>query len=242
MLKPVTTLACAAAAAGILSAQQTPALSPEKIKRIEQVISIEMSRRSIPGLTVAIGQGPQVRWEGAYGLADLENMVPMTSSTVLRTASLAKPMTAVAAMQLVEAGKLVLDAPVQRYVPTFPQKPWPLNVRHLLCHQGGIRTYQGDEMQSTRHYRDNIDALKIFQGDPLLFEPGTRVAYSTYGFSLLGAVIEGAAGVDYADYIRERVFKPAKMTATDVDDVFKIVPHRAHGYYQIGRASCRERV
>lgn len=211
--------------------QQPPALSPEKLKRIEQAIMTEMSRRSIPGLSIAIGQGTQFRWEAAFGTADLENMVPMTTTTVMRTGSLAKPITAVAAMQLVEAGKMFLDAPIQRYVPTFPQKPWPITVRLLLCHQSGIRSYLGDEMQITRHYRDNVEALKIFQNDALLFEPGTKVTYTTYGYNVVGAAVEGASAMDYLDYVRERVFRPARMTFTDADDTFRIIPRRSRGYF-----------
>ena len=74
----------------------------------------------------------------------------------------------------------------------------------------------------------------MFKDDPLVFSPGTKAEYSTYGFNLLGSVVEGAAGMKYLDYLRENVFQPAGMTDTRADDVFEIIPNRAHGYMRIG--------
>ena len=131
-------------------------LTPEKIRQLEQVITAKMTSLSIPGVSAAIGIGKDVKWTGAFGMADLENLVPMKTSTVLRLASISKPITAVAAMQLVESGRMSLDAEVQRYVPSFPLKPWPLRIRHLMTHQGGIRHYHGEEQGLTRYYGPNV--------------------------------------------------------------------------------------
>ena len=128
-------------------------------------------------------------------MADLENFVPVKTSTVLRTASIAKPVTATAAMQLVEAGRLDLDAPVEKYVPEFPRKPWPVTMRQLLGHLGGIRSYrdQGESL-NTRHFSTLRDAVRVFAADDLASEPGTRYTYSSLGFVLAGAVVEAVAG------------------------------------------------
>ncbi len=205
-------------------------VTPEKIRLMEQVISTKMPAHNIPGLTVAVGVGRDVKWTGAYGMADLENLVPMKTTSVLRLGSISKPVTAVAAMQLVEQGRMSLDAEVQRYVPSFPVKAWPVRIRHLLTHQSGIRHYAGDEIQITRHYDTVMKGLEIFERDPLLFEPGTRYSYTTYGFSLLGAAVEGASGMPYMEYVREKIFKPAKMATIDADDTFRIIANRSRGY------------
>jgi CubicO group peptidase (beta-lactamase class C family) len=218
---------------GLLSAQRavTPIeVTPEKIRQMEQAISTKMSALSIPGISVAVGVGKDIKWTAAYGMSDLENMVPMKTSTVVRLGSIAKPITAVAAMQLVEHGKLDLDAEVQRYVPSFPVKQWPLKVRHLLTHQGGVRHYQGDEIQSTKLYSTVKAGLEIFDKDPLLFEPGSKYSYTTYGFNLLGAIVEAASGMSYTDYVREKIFKPARMAGIDVDETYRIIPNRSRGY------------
>jgi CubicO group peptidase (beta-lactamase class C family) len=205
-------------------------ITPEKIRQIEQAITSRMTAMGVPGVTAAIGVGREVRWTGAYGMADLENLVPMKTTTAIRLGSIAKPITAVAAMQLVESGRMSLDAEVQRYVPSFPVKPWPIRIRHLLTHQSGIRHYQGEESGSTRYYGSVTRGLEIFAREPLLFEPGTRESYTTYGFNLLGAAVEAAAGLPYVDYVRERIWKPARMVTIDVDDTFRIIPGRSRGY------------
>jgi CubicO group peptidase (beta-lactamase class C family) len=160
----------------------------------------------------------------------LENAVPATAETLIRTGSLAKPITAVAAMTLVEAGKLDLDAPIQKYCPAFPQKQWTVTTRELLTHTSGIRHYKEGEADSTKLFAGMSDGFSIFASDPLLFEPGTKFSYSTYGYTVVGCVIEGASGQKYFDYLREHVLVPAGMTHTFVDNVFAIIPNRARGY------------
>ncbi len=189
-----------------------------------------MKRSAIPGLSFAVVVDGKLRWSGGIGTADLENDVPATEQTVYRLASVSKTITAVTAMSLFEDGKLDLDSPVQRYVPSFPEKPWPLTSRELLGHLGGVRHYQHDEGNSTRHYASVTEGLAIFAADPLLFEPGTKFKYSSYGFNLLGAVLEGASGLAYPQVVHDRVLARAGMSETRPDDVEAIIPHRASGY------------
>src|SRR6266550_8033547 len=212
------------------TAQGPVALPADKTVKIDAAITALMASKHIPGLSVAIVTDNQLRWQSGYGMADLENSVPAKAATVYRTASVAKPITAVAVMQLVERGKLDLDAPIQKYVATFPTKPWPITSRELLGHLSGIRNYKGNENDSTRFYSSLTEALSIFKDDPLDFEPLTKFSYTTYGYTLLGAVIEGASGMSYLDYMRENVFKPAKMSHTKADNVYDIIPNRARGY------------
>lgn len=136
-------------------------------------------------------------------------------------------------MTLVQAGKLDLDALVQKYCPAFPRKQWPVNTRELLTHTSGIRHYKEHEEESTRHFSNTIEALQIFANDPLLFKPGTKYSYSTYGYTVLTCVIEGASGENFFDYLREHVLVPAGMTHTFVDDVYQRIPHRARGYHVV---------
>ncbi len=212
-------------------AAQRNALSPAKITEIGKAVTAAMSSTGIPGLSVAVGRNQELRWSTGYGMADLENMAPVKAATVHRLGSISKPITAVAAMQLVERGKLDLDAPVQKYVPSFPEKPWPVTSRQLLGHLGGIRHYtKPGEIDSTRHYGNLIEPLKIFADDPLLFEPGTRYSYSTYGYVLLGAVVEAAGGQRFTEYLKEHVFLPAHMNNIRADDVYKLIPNRMRGY------------
>ena len=212
------------------TAQTKSALPADKIKKIEAAISSFQSQRHIAAISVAIVADNKIRFLGAYGIADLENSVPAKLTTEFRIASISKALTAVAAMQLAEKGRLDLDAPVQKYVPGFPTKAFPITTRQLLAHLSGIRGYRRDEGEYTNRYASLTDALSIFKDDPLEQEPETRYTYSTFGYTLVGAVIEGASGMSFTDYMREHIFKPAGMQFTQVDDLYVLIPNRARGY------------
>jgi serine beta-lactamase-like protein LACTB, mitochondrial len=201
--------------------------------QFDALVTDTMQAQKIPAVTIALGDADRILYSRAFGSADLENSVAATPETLIRTASIAKSISAVAAMTLVEAGKLKLDAPVQNYCPPFPVRQWPITTRELLSHTSGVRHYNPGEMENTRHYRFMADGFAIFAADPLLFPPGTGYQYSTYGYSVVGCAIEGAAGERFADYVAAHVLKPAGMTHTVVDDVHDIVPHRARGYQKI---------
>lgn len=211
-----------------------PAVSPSaqtRTQTFDSLLSSYISGHHIPGLSLSVVDHGEVILVKGFGQADVENGVPASGDTVYRIASLSKPVTATAAMMLAESGKLDLDAPIQKYCPAFPQKPWPITARELLSHQSGIRDYRNSqETLNTRHYYGLRDALSQFAGDPLEFEPGTRMQYTSYGYIVLGCVMEGASGMAFNDYMRQAVFEPARMLATRLDNVFAIIPHRARGY------------
>ncbi|HXB18946.1 MAG TPA: serine hydrolase domain-containing protein [Steroidobacteraceae bacterium] len=201
--------------------------------RLDAIVSEVMRAERIPAVTVAVMTGDRLTYSRAFGAADLENSVPATPETLIRSASIAKSISAVAAMTLVESGNLDLDAPVQRYCAPYPPKQWPITTRELLSHTSGIRHYNPGEMENTRHYRWMADGFAIFAGDPLLFRPGTGYQYSTYGYTVVGCAIEGASNQRFQDYVAAHVLAPAAMTHTLVDDALEIVPHRARGYQKI---------
>lgn len=200
---------------------------------IDRLVTDTLSAQQVPAMTVAAAVSGRLVYSKAFGYADLENTVPATPETRIRTASIAKSITAVAAMTLVEAGKLDLDAPVQKYCPPFPLKQWPITTRELLSHTSGIRHYAEGEPEHTQHYRWMADGFALFAAEPLLFEPGSGFQYSTYGYTVAGCAIEGAAGTPFAEYVAAHVLGPAGMSHTVVDDVFAVVPHRARGYQKI---------
>ncbi|MGE5568968.1 MAG: serine hydrolase domain-containing protein [Rhodospirillales bacterium] len=213
------------------AAQSETLLPPAKQHEVRAAISEEMERLRIPGLSAAIALKLRMAWSEGFGQADIENSVPARAHTVYRLASISKPITAVAVMQLAERGKLKLDEAIQTYVPAFPQKEWPVTVRDLLAHLGGVRHYRSQaEVQSTQHYTEVLGALDVFGNDPLLFKPGTRYSYTTYGYTLLGGAVESASGMRFMEYLREHIFGPARMDSICDDNVYAIVPHRARGY------------
>lgn len=215
------------------------ALPAATVEKIETAITDWMARTKAPALSVAIVTDNQTRWSKGFGLADLENAVPAKAGTAYRLASIAKSITAIAVMQLVERGKIDLNAPINKYCAAYPEKQalkdapdkqFPITARQLLVHQSGVRHNRLDEILTTKHYNSISEAIGSFKADPLVIEPETRYAYSTPGYTLLGCAIETASGMPYLDYLRENIFKPAGMTSTFVDDVYAIIPHRARGY------------
>ena len=213
------------------TAQNHSSVSAEQKNQIEAAISAAMSKQNIPGFSVTIVVNNQIAWSQGYGLADAENSVPATPKTVYRIASVSKPITAVAAMQLVEKGKLDLDAPIQNYCSAFPEKSQKITTRHLIGHLSGIRHYKtNEEFNSTRHYSNISESMDGFKNEPLLQEPGTKFVYTTFGYVVLGCVVEGAAKMPFADYLRENIFRPAGMERTRIDDLYAIIPNRARGY------------
>jgi CubicO group peptidase (beta-lactamase class C family) len=205
-------------------------LPAERVEAIEVVITHQMSRLGIPGLSVAIGLDDEVVFANGYGFADVENFVAAKADTAYRLASISKALTAVAVLQLAEEGELDLDAPVQEHCDAFPLKRWPLSSRQLLAHQGGVRHYREGERPMTRRWATLQEALKLFGDDPLEFEPDTGILYSTYGYSLLGCVVEGVTGRPFLEALRHAVLEPAGMGRTGADDVHALIPNRARGY------------
>jgi len=197
---------------------------------IDSVISSSMARQNVPGLSAAMVIDGALGWSKGYGFSDLENEIPATDDTVYRLASVSKTLTATAAMQLVEQGRLDPDAPVQDYVPSFPEKSWPITSRQLLSHTSGIHHYVTGASESYFHYVNVIDPLALFANDPLLFQPGTEYTYSSNGYNLLGAVVEGASGKPFLAQLKLAVLEPAGMDHVRDDDLYAIIPHRAQGY------------
>lgn len=213
----------------------------------------ELQQSGTPSLQIAVAQDGQVIFQGAYGLADVENSVTATPETRYRTASISKWFTASAAMILADQGALDLDVSIQTYCPQFPEKRWPITTRQLLTHTSGIRHYANydaeldqatsasarddiekrrtrDQLGTYTRYTEVVTTLDNFKEDPLLFEPGSNWSYSSYGYRVLGCVIEGAAKQPYRTALKNLVFEPAGMVDTVDDDAWSIVPNRVSGY------------
>ncbi len=184
-----------------------------------------------PGMSIAVAVAGKVVWAEGVGLADIEQCVPVTPKTKFRIGSTSKPLTSAGAALLYEQKRLDLDAPIQRYVPDFPDKGTPITTRELLGHLGGIRHYNADEALPNRDvYGSVTKSLKRFMNDALVTPPGTKFSYSTYGYVLISAVIEKASGEDFLSFMHNNVFMPLGMQDTVADESEKIVPHRARWY------------
>lgn len=200
--------------------------------KITELLKKEISVRKIPGLSAVVVDQNQLVYLESFGFSDLENRVRVKNTTSYRLASVSKTLTAVLTMKLVENGVLDLEARVEKYCSEFPKKPWPITVRQLLSHQSGIRHYNEKEEThfDPRHFANIQEGLSLFKNDPLQHEPGTDFTYSTYGYSLLGCVLEKVSGKDFRELLKTLLTGPLEMTDTRDDNIFDLVPNRSQGY------------
>lgn len=222
----------------LLVPSQAFAQSYAKAAKADAAAAAEVAKQELVGTAVVVIDGGAVVWSRGYGHADREAAVAVDPAvTQFRWASVSKPVTAVAALQLVEKGQLDLDADVRRYVPEFPDPGETVTVRQLLCHQGGIVHYtNGKVVKTAREYADAhpfadvVTALDTFKASPLVNRPGEKFAYSTHGYVLLSAVVQRAGRQRFADQVKARVADPLRMTGFRPDYEWEAIPHRAVGY------------
>ena len=203
-------LFCALAAAGAtLSTGQKSSLDAE--------IRSLLDSQHLPSISVAIARDGHILYLDAAGSADVKHGRKATPKTLYRLASISKPLTAVAVLQLASIGKLELDQPVEKYCPAFSGHP-EVTARQLLAHRSGIPFYKSDAtLYNTRHFDTLNAAVRNVAAIPLEFSPGTGYQYSSYGYTVLGCAIEGASGEPYDRYMQSHVFAPAGMRHTLVD-------------------------
>jgi D-alanyl-D-alanine carboxypeptidase len=176
-------------------------------------------------------------FKAASGYADLERKIPNDMETKFRVGSMNKMFTAVAVLQLVQAGKVQLSDPIGKYLADYPNRDvaTKVTIEHLLSHTGGTGDIFGREFDAHRQeLRELNDYVALYGKRGPEYEPGSKWAYSNYGFVLLGAIIEHVTGQSYYDYVREHVFLPAGMTATDSLPEASSVPGLSVGYIGSG--------
>jgi CubicO group peptidase (beta-lactamase class C family) len=223
--------------AALATASLATAAAAQAIDR-EQLLDYMRQVRAdndLPGLSVAVALNGEIAFAEGVGYAELDNRTPQTGRTVHNVGSISKVLAVVAVMQLVERGSVDLDATIQTYLPYYPEKEWPITVRHILTHTSGTRHYNGVEfgehdLLALRRYDDFEEATRLWRDDPLLFEPGTHWLYSSHAMNLMHGIVETASGLGFEDYMRTYVFQPAGMLATQFDVPSRIINNRGHGY------------
>jgi serine beta-lactamase-like protein LACTB len=190
-----------------------------------------MKETGIPGLSAAVVTGGKPAFSIHLGLADVEQNAPVRPDTVFRIGGISMPITAVAVLQLVQDGRLSLDASLRDYVPEYPDKGKTITIRHTLAHLSGVRPEKSsEEWTSCKPYPSLLSSLDAFKSDPLVREPGGVFLVSNFGYTLLGLVIERVSSQPYDDYIRSHIAEPLGMRSLRVEDPQVITPHRARGY------------
>ena len=193
----------------------------EEARRLARSLLVE---ENLPGLSVAVAVDGEIVWAEGFGWADVEHRTPVTPITRFRLGAASKPLTAAAVALLHDRGRIDLDAPVQRYVPAYPEKPWTVTTRQLMGDVAGVHRIRGDnnDLVPGRHCASLDEALSIFAGEPLLFRPGTEYRYSIYGWVLASAVVAGAAGEPFPAFMTREVFEPLGMESTVLEEADEV--------------------
>lgn len=181
-----------------------------------EIVDAELTGK-VPGFCIAVAIDGKTVWSRESGLADLEAKTPVTAATRFRIGSVSKPLTSVGLALLVERGLMDLDAPIQKYLPDYPDKGAIITPRLLAGHLSGIRNYQGTEAATNPPVRNLREGLKVFENDPLLSPPGEKFAYASYNWNVLGAAMEAAAQQEFLAFMEENVLRPLGLDATGPD-------------------------
>jgi CubicO group peptidase (beta-lactamase class C family) len=193
-----------------------------------EYVKAEVERQHIPGLSLLVARGGKIVLARGFGLANVELQVPVKPETVFQSGSVGKQFTATAVMMLVEEGKVRLDDPLRKYFKAAPRSWDDVTVRELLSHTAGFGDYPKDFDFRKDWTEDEL--LKLVEGIPLAYLPGTKWEYSNLGYLTLGILIHRVTGEFYGDFLGQRIFAPLAMHATRIISEADIVPNRAAGY------------
>jgi CubicO group peptidase (beta-lactamase class C family) len=221
-----------------VSAQTMPApvgapgaLTPEQTAAIDKIAATVIDRKATPSVAIGVAKNGKLVFAKAYGLRNLDDNVPADADTMYGIGSNTKQFTAAAILLLRDAGKLDVDAPVSRYLPSIPHGG-EVTVRNLLTHTGGYAEFTElpDIDRLAARPASNEEILETVVSRPLGFKPGTKWQYSNTGYVMLATIVERLSGMSYEDFLRTRIFQPLGMTRTRYEDESLVETDRATGY------------
>jgi CubicO group peptidase (beta-lactamase class C family) len=208
----------------VAEAQNASAVS----ESVSTYVRSEMQRQHIPGLALLVSRGGKVVLAKGFGLANVELQVPVKPETVFQSGSVGKQFTATAVMMLIEEGKVGLDDPLTKYFADAPAAWKEVTVRELLSHTAGFGDYP-EKFDFRKDWTED-EELKLVEGIPLAYPPGTKWEYSNLGYMTLGVLIHRVTGEFYGDFLQQRIFQPLGMQTARIISEADIVPNRAAGY------------
>jgi len=212
---------------------QPPAEWARAVEQAQQIVRASLLEQNLPGLSVAVGINGEIVWAEGLGWASIEDRLAVAPNTKFRVLGASQALTSAGVGLLLEKDRLKLDDEIQKYVPAFPKKQWPVTLRQLMGHVSGVPNDEGDEAPLMTRCERTLDGLKLenFAQRPLRFEPGTESRYSTYGWVLASAAVEAAAAEPFFSYMRSQVFEPVGMSDTRAENWIEQIPNRAAFYH-----------
>ncbi|MEO8452237.1 MAG: serine hydrolase domain-containing protein [Gemmatimonadota bacterium] len=212
-----------------VAAQRAPAVGPRgSTDSVDRFIRAEMARRHVPGVALAVVRSGRLVKAVGYGLADVEDDIPVTTQTVFKIGSVSKQFLASGVMLLAQDGKVNIDDPVEKYIAGTPETWRGITLRHLLSHTSGILR-EGPAFDPYKVQADSVVIQSAFAA-ALDFPTGSKWQYCNVCYFTLAEVIARVSGKPWPAFMEERIFAPLAMTATRTTTTTDLVPHRAHGY------------
>ena len=220
----------------IISSEVSAELDIQGWSNAAERVFDDLRSDSNPGCAIAMSRGGEILFEDAFGLANLEHEVPITTSTVFRIGSVSKQFTAASIAILNLRGKLDLDTDIRQVLKNLPDWGSTVTIRHLIHHSSGLPdVYAGLEQvlgdEDGNFYPSSLALQSIRRSNTLRFRPGEQFEYSNSGYLLLAEIVEQISGMPLAQFAHENIFQPLGMNETHFhDDYRRIVPNRAYGY------------
>jgi len=200
-------------------------------EQARQIVRTSISDNNLAGLSIAVGIDGEIVWREGFGFADIGDGSPVTPGQRFRTGTASILFTSAAIGLLLDEGRLKLDDQIQKYVPDLPDKQWPVTIRQVMGQVAGFKTEDPDDgVLTSSHCQRPADAVALFAKEPLLFQPGTQYRDSTFGWVLLSAVVEAAAGRPFVTFLNERILRPLGMPDTFKELVTDPPPNAATSY------------
>ncbi|MEX2242957.1 MAG: serine hydrolase domain-containing protein [Fimbriimonadaceae bacterium] len=203
---------------------------------VRKALADYIASNTVVGASVAIVKPDGTQFAAGAGFQDRESSAAATDKTIYRLGSISKPVTTIAALKLVEEGKLSLFTRVRTYVPELPEAYAPVTLRHLLTHTSGVRHYIAAKRDVFYKRFTVSESVGVFKDDPLIFPTGERVSYSTHAFSLVARLVEVASGQEFGAYVRANVATPSGSPTLALEDRSATNPHRSKLYTIQARA------
>tara|TARA_R110002073_G_scaffold14998_1_gene60128 strand:+ start:51952 stop:53025 length:1074 start_codon:yes stop_codon:yes gene_type:complete len=213
----------------IATSQEIAIANAEKIATAKETAQAFLVKEQIPGMSIAVSQKGTLLWSEGFGYADIASKTKVVPGTQFRLASISKPITAVGLAILADRNQLDYNESVYTYLPDFPKKKYDFTVKQVGGHLAGIRHYKGNEFILNKKM-SITEGLSIFKNDSLMSKPGTNYQYSTYGWNLLSEVIQQVAKVPFNKFMTDELFRPLKMTHTELDLSDQKMPNRTLFY------------
>ena len=227
--------------------QSTQILAESKIANYfnaeaTQLIKDAIDNDKCVGISAGFSLVNDHKWFDGKGFSNEAKKSPFTPNTLTRIASISKPITAIAIMQLVEQGKITLDQPLSDILreDIYEDKGY-LTIKQLLEHSSGLGGYTSKkERENTKEYETLCEASSIFMERKLLFEPGSRFNYTSYGYTILGIVVEKVSDMSFEDYLRVNIFEKAGMSNTGIEKYGEVYENKSSVYHKNSRGKIKQ--